>query len=469
MFLRKNAVFNSVMWKPVKHIWKHIALVLLAGVIVVITYMIGCSHTSFEDMGALCDAVEDRNGTCTPIHLSDDPVLPDDPDPADPSDPSDPPSLTDPSPAGPRTSRVETTYTVRLGQVDIIFVIDNSGSMSREHKNLGKQMKSFLRRIKNLDYRLAVITTDISASPGNPNRGQSFQDGNFIKVGGKDWLENTRIGESPGTGGVAAFLSALIRPETKRCDEQRESGSDSDPCGECISRYGESDRCDTLCDGSSSSGGGQCVSSDERGIYALNLALEKHPDFHRPDAHLMVVILSDEDERSSEEWMETNGYDLEDKDRPLTLVETVYHRLGGFKTFSVHAIIIPPGSAGDRCLDEQNRDQRAGGRGYKGEQYARLARASEPELMQYGNLLTGKIISICDRSYAGQLEQVEVYANAPRVSIGCANPLRVRFFQNGRKLDLSYEVEEGTKSLVITDSLSISSHLDIKVVCEVAL
>ena len=465
MFLRKNAVFNSVMWKPVKHIWKHIALVLLAGILVVVTYMIGCSHTSFEDMGELCDAVEDRNGTCTPIHLSDDPVLPDDPDPSEPSGPVDP---AHPAPSA-RTSRVETTYTVQLGQVDIIFVVDNSGSMSREHKSLGKQMKVFLRSIKNLDYRLAVITTDISASPGNPNRGQSFQDGNFIKIGGKDWLENTNIGKSPNSADISAFVSALVRPETERCDEEREGGSGGDSCGECISRYGESDRCDTFCEESSFSGGGQCVSSDERGIYALNLSLEKHPDFFRADAHLMVIILSDEDERSSEKWMEMNGYNLEDKDQPLTLVETVYHRLGGFKTFNVYAIIIPPGTEGDRCLDEQNRDRRAGGRGYKGEQYARLARAREPELTQYGNLLSGEVISICDRSYARQLGQVEVYANVPRVSIGCAEPLRVRFFQNGRKLDLSYEVEEGTKSLAITDSVSVSSHLEIKVVCEVAL
>ena len=47
-----------------------------------------------------------------------------------------------------------------LGQVDILFVIDNSGSMADEQRAIANQFDSFLDTIKNLNYQIAIITTD---------------------------------------------------------------------------------------------------------------------------------------------------------------------------------------------------------------------------------------------------------------------------------------------------------------------
>ena len=61
-------------------------------------------------------------------------------------------------------------YAIQPQAIDIIFAIDNSSSMHKEHKSLVQQLKPFLRKIQNIDYRIAVITTDISKSPENPTQ-----------------------------------------------------------------------------------------------------------------------------------------------------------------------------------------------------------------------------------------------------------------------------------------------------------
>lgn len=454
--------------------WKPILAILLTAVVAVVIYMMGCSHTSFMDVGALCEAVENRRGTCTVVLPPPEEGCPEGDDSCldlPPPDPGDPPR----DPEAPRGELVETTYPVQLGQVAIVVAIDNSPSMHPEHKSIGRQMQSFLRQIKDLDYRLALITTDISSSPGNPVRGEYYQDGKFIPIGGKRWLENTQIGQSPDPADVNALLAALERPETKRCDEGRSQARNTNNVisayEDCIANYGEgSSKCRDLSDNRRSSFN-DCPSSDERAIYAFNLALERYPDFFGGDAHILFVILSDEDERSSEEFIEARArdgqdYSFEARDYPETLVDTVY-QMDPLKTFSVHAIIVPPGDSG--CLNEQNGDRKEAGRAYYGDQYARLAienSRDEPELTKYGNLLKGQVISICKRSFARQLSQIAVYADVPRVSIPCDRPHRVRFFQGGEKIRLRYEIEEG-RSLVIKDNVPIASHLEIRVVCEV--
>ena len=324
-------------------------------------------------------------------------------------------------------------YETNLGKVDILFVIDNSSSMHKEHKSLGRQIKRFLNGIKDLSYRIAVITTDISSSPDNPVQGAEYQDGNFIPLANsrRQFLENSRVGRSPGTEDVEDLVQTIVRPETIAC----EGGTDEeDEGGDIDFRTGKPRT-------SGSGGGATCPSYDERGIYALNLAIEKQTSFFNSDAHLMIVILSDEDERSSEEFMEQNGLVLEPKDLPETLVDTVANYLGPMQTFSVHSIIIPPGDSG--CLASQNQGAYEGpgsGRGYYGEQYGKLSKASDSELRKTGQLLRGSIISICDRNFDQQLARVNVFAQVPRVTIPCGNPARVVFRANGERVRLDYTI-----------------------------
>lgn len=44
--------------------------------------------------------------------------------------------------------------------VDILFVVDNSGSMGEEHNNLSDKLKSIINNIKETDWKIAVVSTD---------------------------------------------------------------------------------------------------------------------------------------------------------------------------------------------------------------------------------------------------------------------------------------------------------------------
>src|SRR5690606_15242203 len=78
------------------------------------------------------------------------------------------------------------------------------------------------------------------------------------------------------------------------------------------------------------------------GFFAANLTVENNPkSFIRSDAHLAVVVLSDEDVRS-QLYDDSPYYRLESKDLPQTLISNVHSRFPG-KSVSIHAIIVRPG------------------------------------------------------------------------------------------------------------------------------
>ena len=358
-------------------------------------------------------------------------------------------------------------YDVDLGEIDIIFVVDNSSSMHKEQKSIGKQMSNFLNKISHLDYRIAVTTTDISSSPRNPRHGQSYQDGNFISIGGRSYLENKNRGYKASNQDVQSFISAIERPESLACAKRSGGGARSDDLNfyfeHGYDHHQVEDRTSPTI----------CPSHDERAIYALNLAVDKYSqnNFFRRDAHLMMVIISDEDERSSDLYIRQqlnegiSSYVFEEKDYPETLVETVYNRLGALKNFSVHSIIIPPGNSS--CLNHQNKDAHQGvgtGRGYYGYEYARLSKASS-SLRKYGNLLKGNVISICDRSYPKQLSKIALFAEVPRISLPCDRPEYIKIKENGRERNLDYDIE-GRSLQIHPGEVYIGSKVTVTIVCE---
>jgi hypothetical protein len=66
---------------------------------------------------------------------------------------------------GSQTTSVEDSFTqtaTALKKLDVLWVVDNSGSMREEQENLGKNFKDFINKFSNLgiDFKMSITTTD---------------------------------------------------------------------------------------------------------------------------------------------------------------------------------------------------------------------------------------------------------------------------------------------------------------------
>ena len=211
-------------------------------------------------------------------------------------------------------------------KADILFVIDNSGSMQQEQIDIGLKISGFMNKIKDLDWRIALTTTSPSSNTNIDGTVLPFGDGQFrpfdSNTGTQYFLDSAQVN-------VAAAQTMLAN---------------------------------AIYVGSKGSG-------DERGIHATYRALERaaspspNRDFFRTDAAFAVVIISDEDECSSgHEYCGSNKV----KSDPTKLIEFVKGTLGASKQFSVSAIIGIPNdssctSAPSRGVSYQLAQQLTGG------------------------------------------------------------------------------------------------------------
>ena len=283
-------------------------------------------------------------------------------------------------------------YSVTLGNVDILFVDDNSGSMYVEQEKMANQFPGFLDSISTLNYQIAITSTDVAKTAAG-TKGQFFDFGNGQKI-----LKNSsRIKDSTHYDNITKFQNTIKRSETLQCPN-----------------------------------GAACPSGDERGIYALNLAIDRSENapFFRSGGHLAVVILSDEDERSTgggAPGSEINGgaigssYKAEDLDLPRTFVQKYGMQLKGAKSISVHSIIIKPATAisnaDSSCWSQQN-NQSGGVKGYYGTQYAALSVPSA-ELKAMAPIMQGTLGSICSSNYTQEMGQIASFLNQKSLALPC--------------------------------------------------
>lgn len=332
-------------------------------------------------------------------------------------------------------------YEVKMGSVDILIVNDNSGSMSTEQSKMAQGFGNFedTLNIKNIDYRLAVITTDISNSEDNApklaNGNGLFQDGQFlISSNGYDVL-------SPETPNVQNEFSDIIqRQETLDCEA---SGYKKD----------------------------MCPSMYERGIYAANLALDRlDTRLFRPKSNLLAIaIVSDEDENGK-------GTHFDDYDYAETLVAKVGEKLGTDKMLGVYPIIIRPGDKDCKSIQDNQGNKQIYGQ--YGTEYARLVN-SNSDFKSYGNLIDGYLGNICDSNYGDQLSVIahDISTESERPQLPCtpatkdslpsdfpkADPLEI--FVNGTKLDSSFYSVDGENRVTFKPSLPAGTVPYFDVVC----
>lgn len=195
---------------------------------------------------------------------------------------------------------------------DILFVVDDSGSVADVQANIASRFSSFMQQVSNLDYRIGIITTDVSSNvsdtvnnpPAPTNRNGALQDGKLIEV---DNLGNYFITpQLPNPG--ALFAQTIQLPESQTCAQ---------------------------------SGYTTCPSGDPRGIFAANLLVTaNYNSFLRPNAPLTIVIVSDSDERNSG-TLANQGFPQGTNDLPATLISNVQTAFPG-KPLQVDAIIVGP-------------------------------------------------------------------------------------------------------------------------------
>lgn len=224
------------------------------------------------------------------------------------------------------------TQTVRAsgGLVDILIVNDNSGSMSFEQNRMAQRFSSFVSALdtREINYRIAMITTDISTSANPPraiNDGGKLQDGKLIPfggAGGPTFITN----QTPNRDQL--FAQTIVRNETLQCEAFLRANTNINASNYSQGVYNN------------------CPSGDERGIAAARLALQNSASFIRPNAHLAIVFLADEDVRSGLYYTDSYNapsYRLSAEDLPQNLISAVNSQFPG-KTLSVHSILVKPGS-----------------------------------------------------------------------------------------------------------------------------
>ncbi len=176
-------------------------------------------------------------------------------------------------------------FKVGAGKVDILFVDDNSASMSFEQSNMAAKFGGFIENLdsRGIDYKIAIITTDLAAT----------QQKRFIGFGnGKNFLTNADSNR------VGLFNQAIARPETLKCENFIRNA---------INSYGSAWRYDSRYQ---SGYPVNCPSPDERGLYTSNLVISENAEsFLRLDANLNVILVSDEDVRSAQ----TQSFEANDR------------------------------------------------------------------------------------------------------------------------------------------------------------
>ncbi|OFZ15453.1 MAG: hypothetical protein A2Z20_12220 [Bdellovibrionales bacterium RBG_16_40_8] len=237
-------------------------------------------------------------------------------------------------------------------KVDILVVIDNSGSMAYEQQSMALRTSNFLSILQGLDWRIAITTTDPTATL-SVNTADPKLNGLIAPVGSKKVYKYVSdglflpINNHPGEFYIESTLSQSDAQNRLSQTLQRpETGSGKEQAIYATYRM------------------------IERGFTEQNKNPVQH-NFFRDGANFSALVISDEDESASGT-----------KNDPQNLMSLVYNTFQGQKAFSWHSIITKPKD--ENCLKTY-------GATY-GERYNQLS------------LMTGGLIgSVCESDYASQL------------------------------------------------------------------
>ena len=235
-------------------------------------------------------------------------------------------------------------YSVPQPAVDVLFVIDTSSSMIAEHAKMAERFNAFIASIQGLNWQIAVTSMDISNDPQYHTAGQVLNP--------KSYFENSRYAY------MRDYQDGNLIPDISGRTILRESEGSTQSLQE---------RFDSMISIDAKLGPNNenyFSRGDERGIFTAALAIDKYRNqFVRPDAHLAIVFLTDEDVRGEGLGVTFEKKKPTERDLPTYLASVIQNQLGQNKKVSIYPIIIesedpnrlrlPDGQVGN-CLQQQN-------------------------------------------------------------------------------------------------------------------
>jgi hypothetical protein len=161
-----------------------------------------------------------------------------------------------------------------IRNIDIVFVIDNSGSMQEEQANLARNFPVFMDELSGLqgaDFQIASVSTDLGAGTGTPNQGCMAIGGDrgvFCNVKGNDFC--ARCGVDVARGRFLRTVNPNYAGNIRNVFT-------------CMSTFGT----------------GGCGYEHSIGALRAALLAPENVGFVRPDAYLAFILLTDEDDCSA--------------------------------------------------------------------------------------------------------------------------------------------------------------------------
>lgn len=231
-------------------------------------------------------------------------------------------------------------------RADVLFVVDNSISMQEEQQGIADRIGRFFSRIRKLDWRIGIITTDPYEINPRTREYNPLADGALLKFPDGNYFLESKMGEAKAKD---LFQKTIFRPEQGNGHER---------------------------------GIRNLVRSIERATNPIDLVDQRLTSFFRAPASLSVVLISDENE-TRRDGGDTLFSDYGKSDAG-NLVNLVEKKWGSKKLFQFNSVIVRPG---DRSCIGQDESY--------GTEYAK---ASE--------LTDGVIADICADDYSDALRKI---------------------------------------------------------------
>lgn len=287
-------------------------------------------------------------------------------------------------------------------RIDVLVVIDNSGSMATEQANMAMRFNTFLDQFTGLDWQVGIVTTDVS-SDANLKDGRlvEFEDGTG-KLTGKYVISSADMTLAQAK---TWFADTIQRPETGSGNEQ---------------------------------GVAATLRALQRSQQTGNTISMRNAALFRADAALAVLVVTDADE--------TNPSGTQTQNKPQTVIDYV-KTLWPSKPLSFHSIIVPIGDSA--CLAKDGNE----GYGYAYDSFSLLTGGIRGTVCapDYGSQLTdiGKSARDSITSVNLSCDPIDTSGDGiPDISVMTANGSAAPAFSlSGLRLQFAAPLPNGTSRI----------------------